>query len=110
MSDSLDTVELVMALEEEGVLVDLSESQLALLKRVSCSPRNYSWVPPDKVHVWPEKVLVIGRDGSKVLFHAGLANAFGVGCIGPDTIVGAARVYPSLSRALFAFTSHRCCE
>jgi hypothetical protein len=110
MGDSLDTVELVMALEDEGGLVDLSEPQLALLKRISCSPRNFAWVPPDQSGAWAEKVRVIGRDGRKVLFHAGLPKAYGVGCMLPDKIIRGARVYPSLSRAMFAFSSHQCPE
>jgi hypothetical protein len=107
MTDSLDTVELVMALEE-GALADLPQAEMATLKRISCAPRNFPWKAPDTRGAWPESVLVIGREGKKVLFHAGLPNAFGVGCVSAKEMIDNARVFPSLSRALFAFPAHHC--
>jgi hypothetical protein len=104
---SLDTVEFVMALEEEAFA--LSEPQLSLVKRIWLDgPDYFGWVPPDESGAWPERVLVLGREGNKVLFNAGPKDAFGVGCLSHERIVGNARVYPSLARALYAFTAHRC--
>ena len=107
MTDSLDTVELVMALED-GALADLSKAEMAALKRISCAPRNLPWKAPDTTGAWPQSVLVIGREGEKVLFHAGLPDAFGIGCVSAKKVIDNARVFPSLSRALFAFPAHRC--
>jgi hypothetical protein len=110
MPDSLDTVELAMALEEleeGGSDLELSTSESEAMEQLLCSPCRLSWSPPDDSAAWPEKVLVFGRQDLRVLFHAGLPNAFGVGCLS-NNVVFKSCVYPSLSRALFAFRSHTC--
>jgi hypothetical protein len=107
MPDSLETVELVMALEESGSDLDPPSSESKYLEPLLCSPDRFPWRPPDDSDTWPEKVLVFAREDVRVLFHAGLPNAFGVGCLSNNFVAGS-RVYQSLSRAVFAFRHLKC--
>jgi hypothetical protein len=105
--DSLDTVELIMALE--GIDMDLSEleeAELSLLLRVQCDAYDARWIPLEAQGSWPATVRVFGQDGQRVLFA--VARRVGVGCRNASGVVDAVRLYPSLERALFAFARHEC--
>jgi len=100
-------VEFLMALKKGAF--SLTEPQFSLAKRIWVNePSFFVWSPPDDSGSWPEKVLVVGCEGRKVLFNAGPKEAFGVGCLSETRTISNARVYPSLSRALHAFPAHVC--
>jgi hypothetical protein len=106
-ADSLDTVELIMALEEIDMdLSEFEEAELSLLLRIQCGAYDACWIPPEAQGSWPATVRIFGQDGQRVLFA--VARRVGVGCRKASGLVDAARLYPSLQRALFAFSRHDC--
>jgi hypothetical protein len=109
--DSLDQIELAMALEEEfgiEIVGGFGEDEATLILRIACRPYALRWIAPEPRDGWPAIVRVIGEDRRRVLCSTDHRGYFGVGCRGLDGIVDAVRVYPSLQRALFAFARHEC--
>lgn len=90
--------------DELGAGLGIPEQQAEILRRIQCSPKLVLWTPPQGPGIWPKMVTVFGRKDQLVLFHAGLKTAFGVGKLRDEAILPSARVYPSLARALFAFS------
>jgi hypothetical protein len=109
--DSLAQVELVMALEIElgsEAVAALPPDQAALLHGIVCWPRELPWMPPEPGVDWPATVRVVGERDCRVLFLTGRVDRIGVGCRNTDGRIDAARLYPSLQRALFAFARLEC--
>ncbi len=109
--DSLDQVELVMLLEEEFGIDDaagLGADGGRLLLDIACQPYEARWTAPEPQIAWPTTVRIVGEDGRRALFPTGRGRRVGVGCRRADGMIDAARVYPSLQRALFAFARHEC--
>src|SRR5215510_13597651 len=109
-TDSLDQIELVMALEEKGVvldeqldLTDLEPDQLTLLVEIACPPYEAGLRAPEAQEGWPSTVRVLGERDRIVLFAIDLPHRVGVGRRSASGVVEDARIYRSLQRALFAF-------
>ena len=109
--DSLNQVELVLALENElgvGEVGGFPPDEAAALQRIVCWPYHVLWGAPEPQPDWPATVRVVGEDGRRVLFLTGRGNHIGVGCRDANGTIDAIRVYPSLRRALFAFARLEC--
>jgi hypothetical protein len=101
--DSLDTVELAFLLEEAMKKKTFDELDKALFSRVSCPAERWQLESSDPANSLPGDALVIGRNGSKVLFILNDLYKFGVGHEAPERVIREANVYPTFQRALFDF-------
>src|SRR5262245_28352231 len=99
--DSLEVVEFVMALEEEGVELDMEIEDLAephspeaaSLLEIACPPYEAHWLAPEPKDAWPSAVRVFGERDRSVLFVIDGHSQVGVGCRRADGVIDDARIY-----------------
>ena len=101
--DSLESVELALALEEELGNEALDAQEKALLNAIHCKARRSRIEMHEMGNQALCEVIVIGQSDSRVLFVEAGLKRFGVGQEHSDGIIRNFSFYHSLQRALFPF-------